>query len=277
MNEIIELADWWATPAGQHLLNWEQKHVAEQVANVFGFNALQLGVPALKALHANRMPNQWLALTHGSDDETNGLVPTDYHLVVDPAALPFADDVFDLIVLPHTLETSADPHAVLREVHRVLRPEGRVIVIGLNPLSLWAMRQRRARMVTWLGGAKLALARLYLPRSGEFIAPRRLQDWMQLLNLETSTCQFGIYQPAVGSAQWLARWTWLDDLMGRWLPMVGAVYMLTAVKRVKGVHLLGPAWKPYRGRQAANIALAGQRSTPSQPIHQMKKERTDTC
>ena len=37
----------------------------------------------------------------------------------------------------HVLERSADPHACLREVARVLIPEGQVLITGLNPLSFW--------------------------------------------------------------------------------------------------------------------------------------------
>ena len=34
----------------------------------------------------------------------------------------------------------------LREVERVLVPEGRVVIFGLNPMSLWGLRQRRAHL-----------------------------------------------------------------------------------------------------------------------------------
>ena len=37
-------------------------------------------------------------------------------LVTDAAALPFPPASLDLVVLPHTLELSADPHQVLRRV-----------------------------------------------------------------------------------------------------------------------------------------------------------------
>ncbi len=55
-------------------------------------------------------------------------------------------DSIDLVFLPHTLEFSADPHQVLRETERVLIPEGRVIILGFNPLSslgLWRLFRRR--------------------------------------------------------------------------------------------------------------------------------------
>ncbi len=50
--------------------------------------------------------------------------------------LPFESQSVDLIVMPHTLEFTADPHGLLREVERVLIPEGRLVIIcGFNSLQ----------------------------------------------------------------------------------------------------------------------------------------------
>ncbi|REV44164.1 class I SAM-dependent methyltransferase, partial [Mycobacterium tuberculosis] len=72
------------------------------------------------------MPHRWLAL----DDPARGGKAT---LLADFAALPFAANSLDLVVMPHALELSPDPHATLREVERVLVPDGRVVICGLNP------------------------------------------------------------------------------------------------------------------------------------------------
>src|ERR1019366_694210 len=61
-------------------------------------------------------------------------------------ALPFDAASLDLVVLPHALELARDPHRTLREVERVLVPEGRVLIIGFNPASLWGTRQRPRRV-----------------------------------------------------------------------------------------------------------------------------------
>ena len=57
--------------------------------------------------------------------------------------LPFATHSIDLVVMPHILEFAEDPHQVLREVERVLVPEGHVVITGFNPASLWGLRQYR--------------------------------------------------------------------------------------------------------------------------------------
>ncbi len=157
-DEIIGLHHWFDSSPGRYLLAWEQERYDELVADIFGYHALQLGMPGLQGLRANRMPHRWLAL--GAEetllwtDEAAGWhaagalgggEPGEPALLADPVALPFSENSLDLVLLPHALELSIDPHAALREVQRVLVPEGRVVISGLNPVSLWGLRQRRAR------------------------------------------------------------------------------------------------------------------------------------
>src|SRR4249920_3969047 len=66
---IIEFASWLLSPPGRYLLDWEQRHLDHAVADLFGFHALQLGLPQLDALRANRMPHRWLAVESAHDDE----------------------------------------------------------------------------------------------------------------------------------------------------------------------------------------------------------------
>jgi SAM-dependent methyltransferase len=180
-------------------------------------------------------------------------------LATDAAALPFPAASLDLVVLPHTLELSADPHHVLREVERVLVPDGRVVIAGLNPASLWGLRQGRGRLRAMLGLAPGDGSHLYLPDAGAFIGPWRLRDWLQLLSFEVESDRYGCYRPAVRSDKWLQRMAWMDRAGARWWPILGAVYFVVAVKRVQGVRLLGPSWKPRRSSAAAPVAVANRR------------------
>jgi hypothetical protein len=118
------------------------------------------------------------------------------------------------------------------------------------------MRQRRAHLCARLGVQVFGASRLYLPRSGEFIGQWRLRDWLRLLGFEVEPTRYGIYQPAMRTEKWLERYAWMDGVGARWWPMLGAVYMLVATKRVRGVRLLGPAWKPHRGLEVVPASLA---------------------
>lgn len=246
---MLSLHDWFQTSAGQYLLSWEQTRLDESVVDIFGYHALQLGLPELDALRSNRMSHRWLAVPTGEDLRQPGGARSE--LVVDPTGLPFAESSLDLVVLPHTLETSLDPHATLREVERVLVPEGRVVICCFNPTSLWGARQRRERLYERLG-----LGQPYLPTGGEFMGYLRLRDWLRLLSFEVESAHFGCYRPAVTSGKWLARYEWMDRLGERWWPIFGAAYCVVAVKRVRGMRLLGPAWRVPRRSAAVSVSAA---------------------
>ena len=244
---IIQLPQWLKTPAGEYLLAWEQRHLDQAVADLFGYHALQLGLPELAALRANRMPHRWLAVEAPPSRSDAGSAadagPTaapentavTLHCHFD--ALPFDAASLDLVVLPHSLELARDPHLTLREVERVLVPEGRCIILGFNPASLWGARQRLGRMRRRLGlGSE---RNLFLPRAGEFIGYRRLRDWLLLLSFEVESGRFGCYIPPVTSAKWLARFDWMESAGDRWWPPFGALYYIVAVKRVRGMRLVG--------------------------------------
>ncbi len=263
-SEIIGLTQWLDTPPGQCLLAWERAQFDQALADVFGYHALQLGLPQLAALRSNRMPHQWLAVggdlasIEGLDgavltDQGAGAVVWPAALQLHSAALPFASGSLDLVVLPHTLELSDDPHATLREVERVLLPEGRVVISGLNPASLWGLRQRRGRWLRSLGRGQL-----FLPEQGHFIGYWRLRDWLRLLDFEVESARFGVYRPALSSARWLERFAWMERMGSRWWPILGAVYFVVAVKRVRGMRLIEPAWRQPRRRSAAPATATRQ-------------------
>jgi SAM-dependent methyltransferase len=249
-NQIIGLPAWLETPPGQYLLDWERGRFDSAVADVFGYHALQLGLPALPGLQNNRMPHRWLATHAQTTPSAVGVAPT---LACDFAALPFSENSLDLLLLPHALELSPDPHATLREVERVLVPEGRVVISGLNPLSLWGLRRSRTRLLHRLG-----IGDNDLPEVGDAIGYWRLRDWLRLLSFEVESVQFGCYRPAVRSAAWLQRFAWMDPLGERTWPILGSVYFVVAVKRVRGMRLLGPRWKAPKVIANASVPIANR-------------------
>ncbi|UDF34843.1 UNVERIFIED_ORG: class I SAM-dependent methyltransferase [Shinella sp. XGS7] len=248
---IVELAAWLQTPPGRYLLAWEQARLDAAVADLFGFHALQLGLPELQGLRANRMPQRWLALEQAQQPLPEGGPAA--ALFCEFEALPFEAASLDLVILPHTLEFAHDPHHCLREVERVLRPEGRVVILGINPASVWGLRQNLGRLVSRLPGAG---PQLYLPRAGDFLGYWRLRDWLRLLSFEVEGAQFGAYAPPLRSEQWLSRWRWMEGLGQRWWPVLGASYCVVATKRVHGMRLVNLARRQARAKQTrAAVAL----------------------
>ena len=271
------------SPPGRYLLAWEQAQLDRAVTDAFGYHALQLGLPELEGLRANRMPHRWVASDSLREPAILSLPPVDDALSTllpmppfnalhcDFDALPFPSQSLDLVVLPHTLELTRDPHDTLREVERVLVPEGRVVIVGFNPTSLWGLRQRAGhlRQRMGLGGP------LYLPGEGEFMAYRRVRDWLRLLGFEVERGRFGCWRLPLRSERGLSRMAWLESAGARGWPVLGAVYMVEAVKRVRGMRLVGLARRSKLARQAAPAAAARRGSTPlSQSSHDIHRTPT---
>jgi SAM-dependent methyltransferase len=248
---LATMNDWLPTPAGQYLVAWEQARFDAAVADLFGYHALQLGLPQIHSLRTNRIPHQWLAAAQ-SAAKPLASVGSAIALAADSTMLPFSANSLDLVTLPHTLELSVDPHATLAEVERVLVPEGRVVICGFNPTSLWGLRQRRAHLYRRF----LGRGELFLPEAGEMIAYRRLRDWLRLLSFEVESSGFGCYRPALQTESLQKRFAWMDRAGERWWPIFGSVYFIVAAKRVRGMRLLEPNWKRRPKLVAAPVSIA---------------------
>jgi len=229
---IISLAAWLQSPAGRYVRDWEETQLEALTADIFGFHATQIGLPEIAALRGNRMPHIWLTDTRlpEYDDEQVGRPLV---VVQEFEELPFETGSIDLVVLPHVLEFAAEPHQILREVERVLIPEGQVIICGFNPWSLWGARQALGRMID----------AHFLPEEGEFISLPRMRDWLKLLNMEVGNGIFGCYAPPFESERWLQRCAFMENAGANGWPVFGAVYIVQAIKRVKAMRLIGPAWE----------------------------------
>ena len=214
-----DAAEWLSGPLGQYLLEREQAFFDGVVDDVFGYNAFQLGMPEVDLLRASRMPMRCRVGQDGA-----AAVRADFQ------DLPIAGGSADLVLLPHTLEFTDYPHQILREVARVLRPEGHVMIAGFNPWSLWGARRV-------FGGRR----RRY-PWSGHFINLPRVKDWLALLGLEISGGRMACYVPPCATQKWLDRVAFMEAAGDRWWPIAGGVYFLQAVKRVNAMRLILPRW-----------------------------------
>ncbi len=106
------------------------------------------------------------------------------YLVADSMSLPFADGHFDLVTVAFGIRNVEDPVRGLREMARVLRPGGRVMVLEFSkpkfPLLrgayLFYFRRMLPKLGSWITGDRNG-AYEYLPRTvmafpegGEFLA-----------------------------------------------------------------------------------------------------------
>ena len=245
-------AEWLATPPGRYLLARERAYFDSVVADVFGYYALQLGLPEVDLLRASRIPTRCRVDSGGGAG-----------LRADFRELPIASNSADLVLLPHTLEFHDNPHQILREVARVLMPEGQVLIAGFNPWSLWGMRRAFGR-------------RRRYPWSGRFIALPRIKDWLALLGLEIGGGQMGCYVPPCGTQKWLDRIAFMEAAGDRWWPIAGGVYFLQAVKRVHSMRLILPKWKEHLVR-SNNLAAVPKKVRQSEVAGVMRDGVPETA
>lgn len=212
------MQNWFESDVGRYVLKREQAWFDTVSADIFGFNAVQLSTCDIDYLRANRMPYRFCA------GESLG------HLHCQSEHLPLASQTVDLVAMPHLLEFSAHPHAVLREVERILRPEGRVLIAGFNPASLLGLRRVcSAHDAGW-------------PWQGRFLHLTRLKDWLALLGFEIIGGRMACYAPPINRETWIRRFAFLEAAGDRWWALGGGVYLLHAVKRVHGMRLIEPKW-----------------------------------
>ena len=98
--ERSSLAGWFGTAQGAYVLGWELSQFDSAVDDVFGFRAVQVGLPEVDFLRQNRIPFRFsLALEPGAG------------VAADPLQLPIATQSVDLVALPHVLEFHPNPSA----------------------------------------------------------------------------------------------------------------------------------------------------------------------
>lgn len=149
-------------------------------------------------------------------------------VLADPDDLPFIAQAVDAVLLSHCLEYAQDPHHVIREAHRVLMPDGYLLLSGFNPLSgcgllkLWPGLQHR------------------LPWSGRFFSLSRVKDWLHLLGFEV------LYEQRLFCSSMLSERNPMPALQ-HWseqhLNYFGAAYVMVARKRTLPLTPIKPKWQ----------------------------------
>lgn len=234
------LCDWFSQSPGRSLLAVESLALRAVWPGLFGRIAVQAGATGpVDLLEACNAPTRVLFDLPGVPGAGGARVHGT------PEQLPFDTGRVDLMLLPHTLEFASDAHQVLREVNRVLTPEGHAVILGFNPFSLWGL---------W----RLALRRRGLvPWNGHFLHLLRLKDWLKLLDFDIAQGSMLYYRPPLLSETARERLRFLDKAGDRWWPMAGAVYLLVAKKRILGMTPLRPKWQTNKmlGKAVARPAL----------------------
>ena len=137
--DVLALQRFYASPLGEVVRRAGARRLAALWPNVAGLDVLGVGYAA-----------PYLAPCRQSARRTIALMPAEQgvepwpawgprlSLLAEEARFPLMDAVFDRVLLVHALEETDAVRQLLREVWRVMAPEGRLVVIAANRWSLWA-------------------------------------------------------------------------------------------------------------------------------------------
>lgn len=137
--DVLALQRFYASPLGEAVRRAATRRLGALWPNVEGLDLLGIGYPVPylgKVRETARRTVLMMPAEQGVEPwpaEAPGLAA-----LADDMRLPFMDAVFDRVLLVHALEEASAAHAMLREVWRVMAPEGRLVVIAANRWSLWA-------------------------------------------------------------------------------------------------------------------------------------------
>ncbi len=214
--DVLELRQFYASDLGRAARAMVGRKVIEAWGDAHGLDVLALGYAtpfvaphrhAARRVIAAMPAQQGVEVWPGGGRNLSVLVPED--------SLPFANALFDRILVVHGLEESPDPLGLLREVWRVLAPSGRVVVAVAARNGLWANSER-----TPLG-------------HGRPYSRGQLGELLREAELEPSGWTRALYVPPV---PWLAGWAeGFEQAGSRLWPGFSGVLLMEAVKQTFAV------------------------------------------
>ncbi len=253
--------DWLQSPLGKGLLRQEARVIEEALDGVFGEYCLQLGLWGDSRTFLRFTRTQHSSLIAEVLDAASGDPEADKPCAIgEMHRLPIDSDSIDAVLLPHTLDYSDRPHAVLREVDRVLRRDGHLIILGFKPGGLWGLRRL-------IPGAGMP------PGADNLISDRRLKDWLQLLDMRIQ-----------GASRYFFRWPLPRNTVGSsskwerrgqvWWPELAACYMLSAQKRVSTITPVMPLWR-RNPKVVAGLAETSTRVSQTSRISRIRFDQNN--
>lgn len=243
-NDIFtELESWYRRPLGASLYRGLQECLEPILETTFGYHLVQVGCSREQPLFCSSRIRHQLYVAEAPAARIG--------LVARADELPLESDSVDVLIAHHCLEFTPNPHAVLRELHRVVTPHGHLLLVGFNPWSLLGLSRR----LSAVGGS--ALWQAHTP-----VSPGRLLDWLRLLGCEE---EGKCYLQPIPMGRQEGRLAQLAASTNRWseahqLP-VGSLYLLHAIKQVAG--RIRPLQVALPGRKLIGLKVGKPAPSPT--------------
>ena len=227
--------EWYRSPAGNLLRDMEARYIAKNMSINYTQRVLQVGSVGWEDNYIDRKSfRNFCVVDKARYDE---IAPP--NIIAVGHQLPVDSESIDCAIMPHSLEFEAEPHLILREVERVLKAEGNLVLLGFNPWSFY----RFYRLLPGKRGKP--------PWCGNFISRQRILDWLVLLNFETKV-NAGFYLKSPNMVS--------DMFEGRLATLNSIAYGIKAIKRRYSVLPWASAASPRPRLVPTGVAGAGYRS-----------------
>lgn len=224
-----QLRDWYAGPLGSAVLDTVETKLEDILPEIFGYQGLQVGqISPGKNLLASAGLYRRVVVDSESDVDNVQISGELEHL-------PISSNCVNLVFYPHSLEFCENPHGALREADRVLTADGHLLILGINPYSMFGI----ARAV---GGLRNSV-----PWCGRTYSRSRLTDWLSVLGFRTIKVETVFLRPPVARRRILKGARHIE----RAQPVagfVGGIYLIHARKVSTTLTRVRPQWRTGRGR-----------------------------
>lgn len=226
VTESIYKNAWYTHGAGIRIADAEKQELDDILPCLHGYHLVQLSEEGLYSyMSASLISHRILVHPFASTATHKSKVKANCD------ELPFKSDSVDVVILPHTLEQARNPHEILREVHRILIPEGYIVITGFNPVSCWGL---------WYSYKKLTGK---ISKSGHLLTYNRLRDWLKLLNFQVTGGKRFYFLPPVSNRKILKKMNKFEKIGEKYWPFLGGAYSVVAVKRMIPFTLIKAKWK----------------------------------
>ena len=217
---MLDSNNYYASHAGRYVIQALNAQLRQDLSQIFGYYAIEMGqhMPYLSLLqhsrikHNLRIYSQTQAIQHS------------FSLQAEAEFLPIVFDNIDLLISSHLLERSCYPQQVLREIDRVLMPDGHCFLIGFNPYH-YAELARCLSTHLRMRRTDHTSRSAYHPYSAAKIC-----DWLNVLGFEIISTQSYGYRPNLNNKVFFKALHSLETWGSSWIKNAGQVYLIHAKK-----------------------------------------------
>jgi SAM-dependent methyltransferase len=208
------LVGWYGAPVGCALKTIVARRLSQVLSKLSVQDVLFLGVAGFEKQLAAAKCEHAMFFTD---------VACEHLLSNEDSYLPIKSESQECVVLLHGLDVAVNPHAVLREMSRVVAKDGYLIIIGFNLFSSWGLYRPFRRLFKWRAPR--------IPWQLAFHGIAKLSDWLELLGFETGKVRTLGFRPIIQSPNVYRSLAFLESVGNLVLPGFGSVYIHLARKR----------------------------------------------